>query len=129
MAPRQKGRGSFCAQARRLTYSVGVAIVDIPGQHLPQGLRGGSEETLRLALQAASLGTWSFDPATGAMDWSVEMERIFGLEPGGFSGSFTAFAALIRPEDRERVRATLEAAVQHGHPCEIEFGVQRPGGE
>jgi PAS domain-containing protein len=39
------------------------------------------EERLRLALDAASLGTWEHVPSTHASHWNVRSKAIFGLAP------------------------------------------------
>jgi PAS domain S-box-containing protein len=43
-----------------------------------------SEERLRLAQQAASIGTFEWNVRTGAVTWTPEMEAMYGLPPGGF---------------------------------------------
>jgi PAS domain-containing protein len=52
-----------------------------------------------LALAAGELGTWRWDMATGVTEWDSTMERIFGLEPGTFDGTFERWVSLIHPDD------------------------------
>lgn len=42
-----------------------------------------SEDRLRLAVEATGLGTWDFNPITGALRWSARCKAIFGLPPEG----------------------------------------------
>jgi PAS domain-containing protein len=50
-----------------------------------------SEERLRLAQQAASIGTFEWNVRKGAVTWTPEMEAMYGLPPGGFGQTQTAF--------------------------------------
>jgi PAS domain S-box-containing protein len=66
---------------------------------------------LRLALEASELGTWRWDKASGVTEWDTRMEELFGLEPGTFTGTFEAWAALLHPEEIEKSMRTLEEAI------------------
>jgi PAS domain S-box-containing protein len=71
-------------------------------------LRAG-EARLRLALESGGLGTWDFNPMTGALRWDLRTKALFGVPPDGLI-TYGAFLDLIHPEDRERVdRATKKA--------------------
>jgi PAS domain S-box-containing protein len=85
-------------------------------------------EHLMLALAAGDLGTWRWDMATGAMRWDVTMERLFGLEPGSFGGTFEAWVSLLHPDDVEEALAILERAIADQEPYEIEHRVLWPDG-
>ena len=69
-----------------------------------------SEQRLRLALNAGGMGSWEWDLATDRLTWSERLERLFGLEPGAFGGTYAEFIALVHPADRELVRGSIEAA-------------------
>ena len=64
-----------------------------------------------LALRAGRLGTWRWDARTTTVVWDAEMERVYGLPPGGFDGRYESYIALQHPDDREEIRATVERAV------------------
>ena len=51
------------------------------------------EYRLALALQAAQLGTWTWDMATGVTVWDERLEELHGLPPGGFGGTFEDWVA------------------------------------
>ena len=61
-----------------------------------------SEERLRFALDAASMGTWDWDLGTNAVQWSDNLPRIHGLPPGTFDGTFASYEREIHPDDREQ---------------------------
>jgi PAS domain S-box-containing protein len=69
---------------------------------------------LTLALEAAQMGTWAWDVASGVIHWSDRVVRMFGVEPGGFSGSFPDYIALIHQDDRAIVTSEIERALQSG---------------
>src|SRR5215831_15766245 len=46
-----------------------------------------SEERLRLAQQAARVGTFEWNILTGVNTWTAELESIYGLPSGGFQGT------------------------------------------
>ncbi len=52
------------------------------------------EERLRLALQAANLGTWEHVPGTHALHWDARAKAIFGLGADD-SLDFDAYLASI----------------------------------
>jgi len=69
---------------------------------------------LMIALDAAQMGTWEWDVASGAIHWSDRVVRMFGVGPGGFGGGFEDYLALIHPDDRAIVAAEIERALQDG---------------
>ncbi|MBI4780857.1 MAG: PAS domain S-box protein [Oscillatoriophycideae cyanobacterium NC_groundwater_1537_Pr4_S-0.65um_50_18] len=85
-----------------------------------------SEERLRSALEASRMGTWDWNIATGQIQWSDNLEAMFGLEAGAFDGSFQMFSERLHPDDRDRVMAAVEQAIATGEDYEIEFRVVYP---
>ncbi|MEO8681382.1 MAG: PAS domain S-box protein [Vicinamibacterales bacterium] len=73
-----------------------------------------TEERMRFALQYAHVGIWDMDYTTGVMRWSDVMESQYGLPPGTFEGSFTAFIGRIHPDDRSTVVQVVENAMKAG---------------
>ncbi|MCI0553865.1 MAG: PAS domain S-box protein [Anaerolineae bacterium] len=70
-----------------------------------------SEERLRLALDAAQMGTWSWNIETGAVSWSEKIEPLFGMKPGEFDGKYETYLSLIHPEDLSDVQNAIERAL------------------
>ena len=87
-----------------------------------------SEERLRFALDAASMGTWDWDLTTQNVRWSANVERLHGLVPGSFDGTFAAYEREIHPDDRARVLAAARRAIEHGAPYEVEYRIVAPDG-
>jgi PAS domain S-box-containing protein len=89
----------------------------------------GAWRAARLAFAAGGMGWWRWDPAIGAVDWSPELERLYGLEPGTFAGDFDGYRAGVHPEDRDAVRARIEDAVARGVDFVVEHRRSGPDGE
>lgn len=70
-----------------------------------------SEQRLRLALDAGSMGTWEWDIAGGRVHWSPEEERLYGMEPGSFTGTLEEYREHIHPDDREASLALVRDAI------------------
>ncbi len=88
-----------------------------------------SEAQLRLALDASRMGNWSRDVRSGKIVWSPELEAIFGLEPGTFSGTDEAYYGFILPEYRDYAAAVVRKAVNSGTDYEMEFRFTRADGQ
>ena len=82
-----------------------------------------SEERLRLAQQAARIGTFEWNIQTGVNTWTRELEAMYGLPLGGFEGTKTAFENLVHPDDRARVIELENWALQTGQPTTGEWRV------
>src|SRR4029434_7145286 len=76
-----------------------------------------SEERLRLALDAARLGTWEGESATGAAAWSTRVDALLGL-PAGTLGSTRSYLDLVHPEDRRRLKEAIDELLAGS---EVEF--------
>ncbi|MFW5978417.1 MAG: PAS domain-containing protein, partial [Halohasta sp.] len=74
-----------------------------------------SEERLRLALQAADVGTWELDLRSEESPVrSLEHDRIFGYEEGIDDWSFEVFLDHVHPDDRAAVQRGFEEAFETG---------------
>ena len=88
-----------------------------------------SEEQLRLSAEAAQLGVWRRDLATGSLSGSPQLESIFGLAPGAYPKTVEELLALIHPEDRQRISDSAARAIEADRDLDIEFRLIRPNGE
>ena len=92
---------------------VGAVVVaeDMTEIREAEAVAAASEQRLRLAHEAAELGSWHWDMATGITVWDEQLEAIYGLPPGGFDGTFEAWAATLHPEDHDRAMAVVQQAI------------------
>jgi PAS domain S-box-containing protein len=86
------------------------------------------EERLRFALDAANMGTWDWDLKTHSVRWSDNVERLHGLPPGSFDGTFESYSREIHPDDREKVFGSIQRALATGLPHEVEYRIVAPDG-
>lgn len=87
-----------------------------------------SEERLRVALEAARMGSWDWNILTDRIVWSESLERLMGLEPGTFDRSLETVAAMIYPDDRQRVLEAITRSVERDDDYDIEFRFVKPDG-
>jgi PAS domain S-box-containing protein len=80
------------------------------------------------ALDAAAVRAWHWDIAAQKVEWSPGLEELFGLPAGAFGGTFDAYLAVLPPEDRDMVQASIRATLEHGEPYEVEHRVLVAGG-
>ena len=89
---------------------------------------GSAEDRMRFALEAADVGTWESDIASGKTSWSDVLERLHGMPPGGFRGTFEAFVDAIHPEDRQRVLDRIVQSTRDHTESRLEYRVIWPDG-
>jgi PAS domain S-box-containing protein len=103
-------------------------VKDVTDRHEAEEALRISEERLRLAQWAAHIGTFDVNIRTGVDVWQPETEALYGLPPGGFGGTLTAFEDLIHPDDRERVIQLTQEMMRTGQAAEAEWRVVWPDG-
>jgi len=70
-----------------------------------------TSERLECAERAGRIGVFDWDPLTGAIVWTQQMEELFGLEAGTFEGTFAHWKKLIHPADVQGVIDTMNELV------------------
>ena len=85
-------------------------------------------ERLRLALDAARLGDWSWDATSDIVMLSPRAAEIFDIPPGPVM-SWTELRALLHPDDRERVLAGIDTAIAARSDYGIEYRILPASGE
>jgi PAS domain S-box-containing protein len=74
-----------------------------------QALRA-SETRLQSAIDLVGLSPYTWDPATGALDWDARLKTMWGLPPDAHVDYEVGLSG-IHPEDRPRVEAALAHCV------------------
>jgi PAS domain S-box-containing protein len=101
---------------------------DISDRVLAEQALRTSEAHLRLAAEAAGIGTWEWDLASGEIRWSPEMFRLLGISPDR-DDLYAAWLDAVHPDDRARADATAREHASRAGPCSLEYRLLRPDGE
>ncbi|TSD63475.1 PAS domain S-box protein [Inquilinus sp. KBS0705] len=85
-------------------------VQDITDQrHIMEALKKG-EEDLRLATQAAELGTFDMDPITRKLVWDKRCGELFGITKDGPINYDETFLLGLHPDDREKTDYAVNRA-------------------
>ena len=87
-----------------------------------------SEERLRLAQNNADIGIWDWQPASGQVVWTPELQALFGLPPYTIQ-TYEDWRERVHPDDIERIEAERDAALAHRQPFDLEFRILHSSGE
>ncbi len=97
----QLGMGLYSAEIIEIggqEFLIALAS-DITERTAAEQARSESEERLRLALDAAHMGSFDWDIPQNRITWSHWHEELWGYAPGEFDGSYEAFARRVHPDD------------------------------
>lgn len=88
-----------------------------------------ADERLRLAIDAARLGTWEWLVGTNVALWSARQKEIWGMAPDE-PESYERWHAGLHPDDRDRVLADIQRVTDPAHAGDLrtEHRVVRPDG-
>ncbi|WP_455222127.1 PAS domain S-box protein [Kaarinaea lacus] len=87
-----------------------------------------SEKRLAEAQRIAHVGNWVWDIPADRLYWSDEIYRIFGRDPGQSDASYEEFITAIHPDDREKVKHAVDAAIHDNASYTIDHRIVLPGG-
>lgn len=87
-----------------------------------------SEERLRLSQQAGGIGTFDWNIRTGVNTWTPELEALYGLQPGGFIGTFEGWSQFLHPADRGEALRQVHESLDNNAVVRCEFRIVRPDG-
>jgi PAS domain S-box-containing protein len=88
-----------------------------------------SREKLNIALENGQIGTWEWDLRTNSVQWDHRTEKMFGLQPGTFKGTFQAFENCVHEEDVPHFKSAIDEALNKDQPLETMFRTKPFKGE
>jgi len=97
---------------------------DITDQKQARRALDEASQRLKLALDAARLGDWSWDARTDVTTMSETGAYIFGIPPGTHM-SWEELRNLLHPDDREPTKKIVEEALANRTDYDIEYRVIR----
>jgi len=110
-----------------LRRAVGAQALAIKAEKTEHAL-SESEDKLRLAMDAASLGTWEWDIQQNKITYSENLESLFGRPSSSCLASYDTFMEAVHPDDRARVADSIRLAVEHGKEYSTDFRTVWPDG-
>jgi PAS domain S-box-containing protein len=109
------------------------AMIDISARKEMERELRRSEAHLARAQQVASIGSFEYDPRSGALRWSDETYRIFGLDREAFAPTIETVEARIHPDDRGVTRTPAHDLARGRRPplsaLSCDYRMIRPDGE
>ncbi len=85
-----------------------------------------SEESLRLALNAAAMVAWTWDVTSGQTTWGEDPQLLLGPPP---ADGYPDFREMVMAEDRELFLAAGQKALKGSDDYEVEFRLRRTDGK
>ena len=87
-----------------------------------------SEERLRLAQESANVGIWEWNVQTGALEFTPELNRIYGLPPETIK-TYEDWRVRVHPDDIGSVENGREEALARHESFDLEFRGRHSSGE
>ncbi|WP_137179681.1 sensor histidine kinase [Roseomonas sp. AR75] len=106
------------------------AHVDVTALKSAEAALRDSEERLRLALEAAQLGAWEVDLASGKARRTPRALAIFGFGPEARTDTYPSWRDRVHPADRKRLAEAVDALrLGEAETYRLEYRFQRPDGQ
>ena len=86
-----------------------------------------SEERMRVAAEAVNLGMWEWDLSKDEF-WATNARRALLGWPASGKIGLSDFMCRLHPDDRDRVRHTIDDAIQSGEDLDSEYRLILPDG-
>lgn len=106
-----------------------VLITDITERRQIEQEGERSRTRLAEAERIARIGSWEWDIPRNRLTCSDGLFAIYGITADDFDGHYEpSNTQYIHPDDRARVEAEMQRAVETGTPIDIEYRIIRPDG-
>lgn len=88
-----------------------------------------AKKKLDIALENANIGTFEYNLKTNEVILDERSERMFGLKPGTFDGTFNGFEKIILEDDLDHLRTAINATLLNNKPYETIFRTKTTNGK
>ncbi|WP_135662692.1 PAS domain-containing protein [Halorhabdus rudnickae] len=113
---------------KEVVQIVGIAR-DITEQKAREEALRRARKRLDLALEATETGVWEWNMETDEVVWNDALERLVGIEPRTFEGTYEAHAEYLHPNAVSRAERALADALEADETFEAEFRMIRDDGD
>lgn len=113
------------AEGGKRTRVIGITT-EVTGQKVLEERLVSDRRRLELALEAAGLGEWELDLASGEMRCTDRTAQMLGFASAGELKTEADFLGVLHPADREKVRKMREDALVK---YQVTYRVLLPGGQ
>ncbi|MBN66794.1 MAG: hypothetical protein CMM94_04415 [Rickettsiales bacterium] len=111
----------------RLQHTTRQAAEDL-AERITRELRL-SEGRFVAAVSGSDDGIWDWDMVTDKVYFSPRYKEMLGYKPNEFNDTIEAFFNAVHPDDRERVRTTLDAHLNTAKTYDLRLRMQHRNGE
>jgi PAS domain S-box-containing protein len=87
-----------------------------------------SEQRLARAQAIAHLGDWEWDITTNVVQWSDELFRIYGFEPGEIAPDYSLVVEQMHPDSKNIFLQAIDKALKGEAPFEMDYTFFRRDG-
>ncbi len=87
-----------------------------------------SEERLRLAQESANIGIWDWNVESGALEFTPELNKLYGLPPGTIK-TYQDWREQVHPDDISRIEVKRDKAIKEYKSFDFEFRGRHSSGE
>jgi two-component system, cell cycle sensor histidine kinase and response regulator CckA len=88
-----------------------------------------SQERLQLALSAARMGTWRWEPSSDLLSWDEGLRALFGLDGTRLVTAFAELLDRIHEDDRLYVQDALQRALAGEDALDVQFRTLHASGQ
>jgi PAS domain S-box-containing protein len=109
--------------------AINVVVEEITQRKKAEQALLESKIKLDLALENANIGLWEWNLKTNEILWDERTEIMFGLQPGSFGQTYSAFEKLINDEDISHVQHAIHHSIEKDLPLELIFRTKPANGK
>ena len=121
-------RGQVTRDAAGMPICISGVSLDVTARRAAEAELRLNEESLRLATEAADLGTWDLDLTTDVLTWPDRTKAMFGMSPGAAT-SMVDFYHGLHPDDRPAVTEAFTRALDPAVRAEYDVEFRTVGKE